>query len=585
MTNREEESTPDRILDACDALVERRSAGELSESDRTISMMLLLLDSLERTSEKRGVRHDALDDALDKIERWTRDRSIAPVDFQAMMESALAALPPSETAEAAVTLQARLLAARAHLARENRDGTIGWVAQRIRQLHADTKEPIAELEDEGVRLEVARHVTTSLERLAPHLLSEADAELHLGSRDGMFSWDAALADELENIGAVGAKTAKQLRTNARKREAKREAGTLDPAERFHAWFRSDTRLQAVITLARVVWLDVVRPQIKRREAKPPALAYPIHVSVVDVLTRTTKTEDGNGQRSITFPGVPLIDAAALTAVQTRGVELLRSRTAFRFVGWAVMLGHERAIHDVPDPRTLHVVGGWGAIADELGMTSKRAPEEIRAIAEALDIARVPLPTGEHRTLLMLRDAEAATGQRQSSIKIILGPELLPDYVFDLRHAMPKGRMLTEAERLIPMLRDVPVTGAKQTYGAQEALAMLFVRELRVNARSLARTGAVEISRRRWGELASQVRLPNATLPKVLDRWERDGDDAPALFVRKGDGFTLSNAHAPARTFIVDAGRNSENQAKRAQTDQAARGKRRPARRPKSDAGK
>lgn len=466
----------------------------------------------------------------------------------------------------------------------DRDIALGHIASSLRGLASEGVDgKIPELSDDDARAQTARVVLTSIERLAKTFELRLDAA---GERDGMLSFDAALADELEDIGKHGKIRAANVRKNARERFKNRD----DLRAYFRAWLPDGFLERAPVgglpylrTLGRAAWFDVVQPKIKRRNAKPPALVHPVHVSLVDVLTKTTKTEI-NGQRSIAFPGVPLVDVAALTAVQARGVELLRSRTAFRFLGWAVSAGHERAIDDVPDARTLHVIGGWSAIAEALGMTSKRAPDDIRAIAEALDIARVPLPTGEQRTLLMLRDAETATGQRQSSIKMILGPELLPDYVFEMRSAMPKGRIRTEAERLVPMLRDVPVTGAKQTYGAQEALAMLFVRELRTHARTLARNGTVEIPRHRWAELGRQARLPDATLPKVLDRWENDGTDAPALLIRKGDGFTLSDAHAPARAFIVDAGRNSADQADRARKGQTSRGQRRSRRKAEPDAG-
>jgi hypothetical protein len=146
--------------------------------------------------------------------------------------------------------------------------------------------------------------------------------------------------------------------------------------------------------------------------------------------------------------------------------------------------------------------------------------------------------------------------------------LLPHFVHEIAGV---GRDASDARRLVPVLRELPpMVGRPREHGALASLSMFVMRELRIHARELAETGAVEISPARWEALAREAGLPLVTLRLALERWIRDckrdkdgkledHDDTPAFLhspAGRPNAYTLGATHAAELAFIVAAGHTS-----------------------------
>jgi hypothetical protein len=80
-------------------------------------------------------------------------------------------------------------------------------------------------------------------------------------------------------------------------------------------------------------------------------------------------------------------------------------------------------------------------------------------------------------------------------------------------------------------------------------------EFRKRAREIALTGGVILKKTNFELIAEKAALPKKILPKIMDWWTRDGDDAPAFLNQiEKDRYTLGDAYHTARDFIISAGK-------------------------------
>jgi hypothetical protein len=92
-------------------------------------------------------------------------------------------------------------------------------------------------------------------------------------------------------------------------------------------------------------------------------------------------------------------------------------------------------------------------------------------------------------------------------------------------------------------------------GAVWTLHRRFILELRARAEELVTRGGVVLTERDWRRFATEVGLPLAVVPRVLDSW-REGESAraPALIAEVEPGlFTLADPHDLERRFLLEAG--------------------------------
>jgi len=121
--------------------------------------------------------------------------------------------------------------------------------------------------------------------------------------------------------------------------------------------------------------------------------------------------------------------------------------------------------------------------------------------------------------------------------------------------MGNSQSKREERRLIPVVDMPPLIGRPNDQGAQASFQMETLVEMRKAAKDFVNYGGVIIKPDRFFELADKVELSRNLCPKVLDRWLRDGDDAPAFLKLVGkDCYALGEHHKKAQEFIIQAGK-------------------------------
>jgi hypothetical protein len=286
----------------------------------------------------------------------------------------------------------------------------------------------------------------------------------------------------------------------------------------------------------------------------------VHVDVVGLLRpglsiRDDHVVDTDGRQRMLWTqsqalNVPTVEMGALPKLLNRGLEMLGSIQAHRIVRHIVIEGHRRVVTGEADARTLRYQGGWSGLAQQANVTES---EDARAIIVALAHAAHELPNGAHGNLLSYTAMRGFRG-RPGTVSLTLGDMLLPSYVHVIDQS--KGRTATEHRQLVPIVDFAGFVGRNNGHAAQATLQMMFVARLRTAAAELAETGAVTIPDSVLVDLATEAGLSRDLLPKVIDRWTRDGDDAPAFLVKQGDRYTLAEHFRPALDFLVDAGQQS-----------------------------
>jgi hypothetical protein len=389
--------------------------------------------------------------------------------------------------------------------------------------------------------------------------------------EGVFLWEEHLARTIEGIQCAGEacrELAAQLRKLSSDRFARYRAGEALSLDLFVNFLPSRERVGAprfVVALAKALWRDVVLPGLKRRN--PPALAMIVHEPVAALFSRVRREEERNGQRALALHGltddllvrVSAVDADTLNAVFVdRGLELFGTITAHRLLRWQITTGHRQAIEGHADPRVLSIKGGYSTLAHDpafLGLSGKKAADEVRAIIEAEHACEIPLPpTGDYSRLLIRRFIPAQ-GQRKAHLELVLGTALLPNYVHELKEAMGQSRERSRALRLVPILDLPPLAGQRRNeHGPQATFSMLLVAYLRDHAQELVAEGGVRIDTQAMTTLARRAGLSPSLVPTVIDRWIQDGDDAPAfLKLVDADRYTLADRFTLERHFIETGG--------------------------------
>jgi hypothetical protein len=413
-----------------------------------------------------------------------------------------------------------------------------------------------------------------LERaLRPHLLALRDEMAHLtagvGSaeappvQDGMLAWDALFARHIAPLGRRGKALARQVTQVAGQRFEQHRLGRLPVAELFRIWLppAGTPAARYVTALAKVLWLEQVRPRLSPNQDKPPALVLPVMRVITQLHSRALEHDetgatmlrfDDGGSARIKPP--PTLDAGVLNNMVRRGLDLLGSLTAHRVLRWEIWEGHGRVLRGDPDPRLLTVDGGWSELAELLGVGAKKR-DEVHAIMIAQSRYEFQLPDGSYGDLVSL-NVLPARGQRRGRLSITLGVALLPDYVHELRSRLgSRPRLAREAQRLVPIVDLPPFVGRPNEHGQQATLSMSVVTEMRLRARELVAEGGISLVPDRLGALATQAGVPTSLIDSLIDRWTHDGDDGPAFLKPTGDKrVTLGDAHATARAFLEEAGR-------------------------------
>jgi hypothetical protein len=408
-----------------------------------------------------------------------------------------------------------------------------------------------------------------------------------------------LAADLLQSGKAGESTAAELRKRSGERGLEFRGDQLklkfthnlpaglSSADRFATLFKlwSSSPPPVAKVIALVLWRDRVEPTLRsEREETLPALSFVVHEQIARTMTGGTRVEQGvlvdrhgtkitEMTRSEDPLRLPAVDLARAEALIVRGGERLGSVTSHRLVRWEIRTGHAQAMAGATDPRRIKVVGGWEELAHRIGAgAGRRTPIEVRAIVHAQ--AHLCFTFGNNkRGNLLSYTFEDESRIRRAEVVIILGDPLLPHFVVTELRA-DNSRQMRENRRLVPVVELPPFVGRPNDYGAQASFQARIVAEMRRRAAELFETGGVRFDIDELARIAVSIELPSTLLPRVLDRWRHDGDDGPAfLELTDHDRYTLADAHAPARNFLIESGRNEIAGAKKGRRSVAARRRR------------
>ena len=300
-------------------------------------------------------------------------------------------------------------------------------------------------------------------------------------------------------------------------------------------------------IARVVWLVDVGPKIQRGKDNPPALVRVLaepaaRIMVAARIEGGAVFEVGAGRRG----RLPVALAPAGTASGPE-LELLGSLTAQRLFRWLVRTAHRRWLNGEQTPGVLVIPGGYEALANAIGVTSKaeiaRLPVILRDLHRSGLQWRGDGRSGEVSLIAGFEDDDRQYRGHARELVIEVPTMLLPGAV------KRAGLTTSPGKHLIPVL-DLPnlsAIGARlQPRGA--LLDWLAVAELRAGAADVVTFGGVLMP---WEKLAVRARLdPERDVPRLLaswspDRWENIGNGRWNL--------ADSPATGDARRFILAAG--------------------------------
>lgn len=397
----------------------------------------------------------------------------------------------------------------------------------------------------------------------------------LREREGMLWLDARAADFLEDVGPYGRGLAAELRTRARVRWEQQLRNRSDPVREgaspislFRLWYDPDhdpTQIPFVSILARVLWRDEVEPRL--RQAKVPALSITVLESSHRALWSRDRhvevREEGHvvaNQRGEVLAvlratgACPVVPGEIASALSTT-----RSLIAHRLVRLLVKAGYEQFyVSRLRDYRKIVILGGYSALAHQLGLSGSKGEDQLRRALGALQHIHIHLPHGDLGGLLTWSYyPEAPT--RRAVLSVVLGDALLPNYVVALSKRTAKAR---ESRMLVPIPSHLPpmVGMRRNEYPAQATLQLLILAELRRNAATLVREGSVRITDKRRRELAIDAELPGSLLHRVIERWLVTRDDGEAFLVSpEADRYSLAEpAYRRELLTIVEAGKKEIN---------------------------
>jgi hypothetical protein len=376
--------------------------------------------------------------------------------------------------------------------------------------------------------------------------------------DGMHRLDALAARYLEELGAV--ELAEDWRDFARSQWATYLADR-NVDNLLARWLVHDGLAPDFIGwFGPALWQEVVKAELAAlRSHGTPCLARGVLEHVRRAFWAKRRIAEGQDltdargnvlatlRPTETAPTIPIDLARWLTSTENVAGQLL-----FRFL---VRVGHTQAVSRTPlDFRCIRISGGFRGLAAQLGRPN--AADEVYRALQWYQHAHLHLADHEHNGLLTFSVHPEAPG-RPAELRIVLGDALLPFYVIDLPRG---GRAQREARQLIPVPSRVPpLFGHPRHHAGLLVLQVLVMRELRLGATELVRTGTVPIPVWRFSELAEEAGVPDSTVREVVLRWSSPRERE--RFLRRHDSepdrFTLAAPYASELLALEQAGRDEE----------------------------
>ena len=389
--------------------------------------------------------------------------------------------------------------------------------------------------------------------------------------------DAALAARLERVGPKSALAAAEIRTMAKRawKEVRGVPATESPvpaiAEAFRRW---NHELRAVELAVRCLVADTLEPVLRDRGVPSLPVGY------APATVRSTLAPGDDLQwRPSTSGGADAIDRGgrivACSPVSMTGGELAAAaaRPAFlaaagsmvahrllRYIAWKareLALLHELDLN-VSVPR-ITVPGGMTRLAELIGAGRKKTAEVELALDLFQSLHAIANDGTSFAGLLTWQRSLTNAPGRASELVIVPSDSLL--------HSGAQRGKLVPVPRTFP-----PLAGSPNQWAAQAGLQLLVLDEMRVHAAELVTHGGVQVSRRRWQQLATEARVSRRLLEELLNvAWVSDGPRGPAFLRPLGhDRWTLAKTHEAELATLRDGGAYDRYQSERGKRGAAAR---------------
>lgn len=403
----------------------------------------------------------------------------------------------------------------------------------------------------------------------------------------MLPWDEKAAAYFDGLSTDdntrGRETAEMLRTTARTRWT-------EDKDLFRLWTPQQPHGAPLFafTLAKVLWKDVVEPQLNRRERwLSPALAAQVYDRVTDAMTRHVQpNKDGTLVARDGRQMLLAIDSRVLTPnmnasgkldrqriaemgedgrLLEHGLSLVGSYNAHKLVRFVPRACLESKWRDPSGDFRVLRFNAYAELAEAAGMKGgKRLDDDVRALAYVYDAFRVTLDDGSNDRLWTRGEYMAKTGGRpRRAVTLTASPLLLPH---------TQEQYVDDSRWLIPLVAVPPVVGLEHA-GQQASLQLLIVRHMRTLAAQMVERGGVDIPDAAWLELATKAGVPASLLPRVRERWLTDGEDGAAFLAKAGKLYTLAPAYKDALEFLRRGGQKTiagRKGAKEAKAEKARR---------------
>lgn len=403
----------------------------------------------------------------------------------------------------------------------------------------------------------------------------------------MLPWDEKAAAYFDGLSTAdntrGRETAEMLRTAACTRWT-------EGKDLFRFWTPQQPHGAPLValTLAKVLWKDVVEPHLNRRERwLSPALAAQVYDRVTDAMTRHVQpNRDGTLVARDGRQMLLAIDSRVLTPnmnasgkldrqriaemgedgrLLEHGLSLVGSYNAHKLVRFVPRACLESKWRDPSGDFRVLRFNAYAELAEAAGMKGgKRLDDDVRALAYVYDAFRVTLDDGSNDRLWTRGEYMAKTGGRpRRAVTLTASPLLLPH---------TQEQYVDDSRWLIPLVAVPPVVGLEHA-GQQASLQLLIVRHMRTLAAQMVERGGVDIPDAVWLELATKAGVPASLLPRVRERWLADGEDGAAFLAKAGNLYTLAPAYKDALEFLRRGGQKTiagRKGAKEAKAEKARR---------------
>lgn len=463
--------------------------------------------------------------------------------------------------------------------RWDKDIAHGHIAHTLRSLASATTDPISELSDDSIRRQVADVVLVSIERLAEHIPQHRIDE---GERDGMLERDAALADELEQIGQHGRERAALVRESAKRRFANRD----DLLAYFSLWL-PDGFLESefvdglpwIRALGRAAWFDVVLPKLER-EAKRSTLVATIPAFVAVDLRNIAGAKhaelasaDSSGSTRLYVDGLATnLVLASLQGIKAiaaeRLIELASEAYFWPTLHWIAATVRDQEFSGVADPHIIRVEGGKEGLRRAIGGSKDGGAEGIWSVLSALHLLSSASEPGTARMLTLIEQRRPGpNGGRPISITVI-------EVHLLMRPRAAKTLRLHFSDWSLPVFDPglVRTIGDHRTKGRQINAAQSLALHIHDHRRDVASDGSFVLTKKQWIDHGNRAGLYDRSHASLRDRYFDALQEHPdrqrvlafgrsvgtePMLVRVGpDRYRLGDSFAPEWDHFAEQGKLS-----------------------------